>query len=187
MRNISCSAPIRRVSDWRAPPSSIVSRAWRSRSRRFMKRLWSSPPPFSWMSIFGTLRSFYVETALVSIGGREPGAGTDPPPHANLRGPRGNPVPEMTMPSSKSPAPPTVLLGPQRFAPTLAAVVRSLGIGGEIAAVTAGWQEREEEDAELRDHLQGHGCATVNLMLHARGEQAFGADPALRAAHGLRQ
>ena len=93
----------------------------------------------------------------------------------------------MTLPSQRGPAPPTVLLGPQRFSPTLASVVRSLGIGGEIAAVTAGWQEREEEDAELRDHLQGHGCATVNLMLHARGEQAFAEDPALRAAHGLRQ
>lgn len=81
----------------------------------------------------------------------------------------------------------TVLLGPQRFEPTLAEVVRSLGLGGTIAAITAGWQEREDEDAELREHLEPMGCRTINLRLHARGEEAFAADPALRAAHGLRQ
>jgi hypothetical protein len=40
-----------------------------------------------------------------------------------------------------------VLLGPQRFEPTLASVVRSLGIQEDLATVTAGWQEREDEDA----------------------------------------
>lgn len=77
-----------------------------------------------------------------------------------------------------------VLLGPQRFEPTLASVVRSLGIQGDLATVTAGWQEREDEDAELRDHL---GARSVNLMLHRRGEEVFAEDRAFAAAHGLRQ
>src|SRR5262245_45541071 len=77
-----------------------------------------------------------------------------------------------------------VLLGPQRFEPTLASVVRSLGIREDLATVTAGWQEREDEDAELRDHL---GARAVNLMLHRRGEEVFAEDRALAAAHGRRQ
>jgi hypothetical protein len=77
-----------------------------------------------------------------------------------------------------------VLLGPQRFEPTLASVVRSLGIREDLATVTAGWQEREDEDAELRDHL---GARAVNLMLHRRGEEVFAEDRAFAAAHGLRQ
>jgi hypothetical protein len=77
-----------------------------------------------------------------------------------------------------------VLLGPQRFRPTLASAVQSLGIEGDIATVTAGWQEREDEDAELRDHL---GSRAVNLMLHRRSDEVFQADPAFGAAHGLRQ
>jgi len=48
-----------------------------------------------------------------------------------------------------------LLLGPQRFEPTLASAVRSLGIDGAIATVTAGWQERESEDDELREHVGG--------------------------------
>ncbi|MFC7546942.1 hypothetical protein [Plantactinospora sp. GCM10030261] len=56
------------------------------------------------------------------------------------------------------------LLGPQRR-PTLQHVVRDLDPHVPIAAVTAGWQERESDDAELRDLLGGRG---VNLTLHAR-------------------
>ena len=44
----------------------------------------------------------------------------------------------------------TVLLGPQRFLTTAGTVVRSLGVDGPVATVTAGWQEREGDDAELR-------------------------------------
>src|SRR5438093_12791972 len=77
-----------------------------------------------------------------------------------------------------------VLLGPQRFRPTLASAVQSLGIEGDVATVTAGWQEREDEDAELRDHL---GSRAVNLMLHLRSDDVFAADPTFGAAHGLRQ
>ena len=77
-----------------------------------------------------------------------------------------------------------VLLGPQRLRPTVARVVRNLGIEGRIAAVTAGWQEREGEDAELRDHLGG---ITINLALYQRAEDIFESDPELFAAHRERQ
>lgn len=77
-----------------------------------------------------------------------------------------------------------VLLGAQRFEPTLGTVVSKIGIDGPIALITAGWQEREPEDDELSAHLGGH---TVNLHLHARGTQLFAADPELAAAHRERQ
>jgi hypothetical protein len=63
-------------------------------------------------------------------------------------------------------------------------VVSKLGIDGPIALITAGWQEREPEDDELSAHLGGH---TINLHLHARGNQLFQSDPDLAAAHRERQ
>jgi hypothetical protein len=77
-----------------------------------------------------------------------------------------------------------VLLGAQRFDPTLAEAVEELGVEGRIAAITAGWQEREEEDDELQEHLGGR---TVNLRLHARAEELFKNDPDFAAAHRERQ
>ena len=77
-----------------------------------------------------------------------------------------------------------VLLGAQRFAPTLGAAVAELGVTGRIAVVTAGWQERESEDDELAAHLEHR---TVNLRLHGRGEEVFLRDPELRAAHREKQ
>jgi hypothetical protein len=77
-----------------------------------------------------------------------------------------------------------VLLGAQRFDPSLGATVGKLRVTGRIATITAGWQEREAEDEELDAHLGGH---TVNLRLHARGEELFREDPELRAAHRDRQ
>jgi len=56
------------------------------------------------------------------------------------------------------------LLGPQRR-PTLDRVIQSLGIDGPIAAVNAGWQDREADDGELLSLLGGRGA---NLRLHAR-------------------
>ena len=80
---------------------------------------------------------------------------------------------------------PTVtLLGPQRFTPTLGEAVARAGIVGRLASVTAGWQEREAEDLELHEHL---GERTMNLMLYARGEDAFERDPELAAAYRERQ
>lgn len=77
-----------------------------------------------------------------------------------------------------------MLLGAQRFDPTLGAAVSELGVTGRIATITAGWQEREDEDEELSAHLGGR---TVNLRLHARGDELFREDPALRDAHRERQ
>ena len=42
-----------------------------------------------------------------------------------------------------------ILLGPQRLTPTLVNAVRGAGVEGDVAVVTAGWQEREEEVDEL--------------------------------------
>lgn len=77
-----------------------------------------------------------------------------------------------------------VLLGPQRQRPTVAAVVDLLEISGPLAVVTAGWEEREDQDAELHDHLGGR---TVNLHLYRRSEEAFAADRELAEAWHRRQ
>jgi hypothetical protein len=77
-----------------------------------------------------------------------------------------------------------VLLGPQRLRPILGRVVSDLEIDGRIAAITAGWQEREAEDDELAEHLSGR---TVNLRLYARTEEVFEADPELASAYRERQ
>ncbi len=103
------------------------------------------------------------------------------------------------------------LLGPQRLQPTLASALHRLDVasrlppsgtlshlppsgtlshlppsGGtyQIAAVTAGWQEREAEIEEMREHL---GLPVVDLRLHRRCEQAFAEDPGLFRAHRSRQ
>lgn len=57
-----------------------------------------------------------------------------------------------------------VLLGPQRQ-PTLDDVVQSLDLEGPFATITAGWQEREPDDAELDALLDGE---SRNLSLYAR-------------------
>ena len=71
----------------------------------------------------------------------------------------------------------TILLGPQRR-PTLDGVVRSLALGsgqaGPVATITAGWQEREPDDAELTAHLGGHA---VNLGLYRRWLDVQDRDP----------
>ena len=77
-----------------------------------------------------------------------------------------------------------VLLGAQRFEPSLGAAVAELGIKGKIATITAGWQEREAEDEDLDEHLGGKA---VNLLLHERGEDVFRRDAELLDAHRKRQ
>jgi hypothetical protein len=71
------------------------------------------------------------------------------------------------------------LLGPQRVQPTVASVAARLGIEGRFAVITAGWEEREGEDDELRDQLGGRAD---NLRLFQRGIQAQLADPPLAEA-----
>ncbi len=70
------------------------------------------------------------------------------------------------------------MLGPQRR-PTVDRVVRSLGTDGHVATVTAGWQEREADDGELDDQLDGR---SVNLRLHQRWGEVQERDPELAAA-----
>lgn len=77
-----------------------------------------------------------------------------------------------------------VLLGPQRLQPTLSTAVASLGLRGKLAAVTAGWEERENEDQELSAHLQGR---TVNLALYERADGVFRYDTELHKATRERQ
>src|SRR6185312_16993312 len=61
-------------------------------------------------------------------------------------------------------SPAVTVLGPQRR-PTVDRVLESLEVTGPVAMVTAGWQERESDDAELVALAGGRG---VNLRLHAR-------------------
>ena len=77
-----------------------------------------------------------------------------------------------------------VLLGAQRFDPTLGSTVALQGVRGRFATITAGWQERELEDEELTAHLGGNA---VNLRLHARGVEVFAKDPELARAHREKQ
>lgn len=77
-----------------------------------------------------------------------------------------------------------VLLGAQRFDPTLGSTVQALGIEGPIAIVTAGWQERESEDTELYEHLKKRA---INLRLHRRAEEVFQRDRELKKLHRKRQ
>jgi hypothetical protein len=77
------------------------------------------------------------------------------------------------------------LLGPQRLTPTLPEAVAAVGVDlspGQppLAIVTAGWQEREDEDADLVAALLGN---TVNLRLYARVADIFERDPDLERAH----
>jgi hypothetical protein len=74
--------------------------------------------------------------------------------------------------------PSLTVLGPQRR-PTLDRVLDSLDVPGPIATITAGWQERESDDAEL-DSLTGG--RSVNLRLHARWMDVLLRDPAYAEA-----
>jgi hypothetical protein len=76
-----------------------------------------------------------------------------------------------------------VLLGPQRR-PVVDTVVRSLGRDGRIATITAGWQEREPDDAELSTLLSGRD---TNLRLYRRWLDVQDRDPEFAAAERRRQ
>ena len=69
------------------------------------------------------------------------------------------------------------LLGPQRR-PTLGEVAASLYPEGRIATITAGWQERESDDAELGKLL---GSRDVNLGLYRRWLDVTERDPLFAA------
>lgn len=78
-----------------------------------------------------------------------------------------------------------VLLGHQRYEPVVRQALDQLDIStGTIGMITAGWQERELQDGELRDELQQD---SVNLEVYARGRRAFERAPELFAAHRAKQ
>jgi len=90
-------------------------------------------------------------------------------------------------------SPPVVLLGPQRLdpvqriagaAPDVGAALAELGVREQVAIVTAGWQEREGDDAALREVL---GVPAENLRLHARSQEVFTEDRELTTAYQARQ
>jgi hypothetical protein len=70
------------------------------------------------------------------------------------------------------------LLGPQRR-PTLDTVAASLPPGQPVATISAGWQERESDDAELSRLL---GSRDVNLQLYRRWRDVQDRDPDFAAA-----
>lgn len=77
-----------------------------------------------------------------------------------------------------------ILLGPQRHAPLVGTALDTLGLKGPVCAVTAGWQEREGEVAELVRHLNRE---VTDLALYHRTETVFERDPELAAAYRSRQ
>ena len=77
-----------------------------------------------------------------------------------------------------------ILLGPQRHIVTVPEEFARLHVGGKIAAITAGWQEREQEEDELQ---AAFGNRAVGLHLHARCEDVFNRDRELFSAHRRRQ
>jgi hypothetical protein len=76
-----------------------------------------------------------------------------------------------------------VLCGAQHAEPSLPRVLRELGVTGQVALITAGWQEREGEAGVAADP----GVPAVELALHARGEQVFASDRELADAYKARQ
>ncbi|TWP38242.1 hypothetical protein [Leekyejoonella antrihumi] len=75
------------------------------------------------------------------------------------------------------------LLGPQRR-PSLDKVVQAMGLAGPFATITAGWQEREFDDAELHTHLRGD---SHNLSLWHRLQDVLAQDADLAVAHRIRR
>jgi hypothetical protein len=72
------------------------------------------------------------------------------------------------------------LLGPQSVVRTVPEIVREFGLhGSDVATITAGWEERERDDADLDQDLGGR---TRNLGLFPRAENVFRRDKELRAA-----
>lgn len=73
----------------------------------------------------------------------------------------------------------TILLGPQRFRLTAGSVLQEVAPEGAVATITAGWRDREKQDAELDEVLGGR---SNNLHLWHRLIQVLGADPDFAAA-----
>ena len=77
-----------------------------------------------------------------------------------------------------------MILGPQYRTPTLRAALERAALRGPVAAVTAGWQEREGELEALEQHL---AAPVRDLRLYERAEAVFAQDAGLHAAYRSRQ
>jgi hypothetical protein len=73
----------------------------------------------------------------------------------------------------------TILLGPQRFQTTATTALRSLGVEGPVATINSGWEEREDDVAELDTALDGRA---VHLRLHHRMLDVIAKDPVFSAS-----
>lgn len=80
--------------------------------------------------------------------------------------------------------PRVILLGPQRFTPTVGDVVSEFGLKGPFALITAGWQVREGEDEELREAIGGEA---VNLEIYGQANALYREDKELHLAIRARQ
>jgi peptidase E len=80
--------------------------------------------------------------------------------------------------------PSVTLLGPQIREPNLGDMLHKLSLPGPYAVITAGWQEREGEVEELRQHV---AAPVQDLQIYARTEDVFARDAQLRVAHRQRQ
>jgi hypothetical protein len=80
--------------------------------------------------------------------------------------------------------PDVLILGPQGRTPSLARALEAARMHGPVAAITAGWQEREGELAALEEHL---AQPVQDLRLYARAEAAFVEDAEFHAAYRARQ
>lgn len=74
-----------------------------------------------------------------------------------------------------------IVLGPQRRTPIVREAIEDLVSDRKspVAVITAGWEEREDEDEELREHVDR---PLINLKLWARVESIFEQDEELREA-----
>lgn len=76
------------------------------------------------------------------------------------------------------------LLGPQRLSPFIGSELARHGITGPVSAITAGWQEREDEDGELRAEVR---VPVHNLQLYSRWDDIRRHDHEYFQAHRRRQ
>lgn len=76
-------------------------------------------------------------------------------------------------------------MGPQRLAPMVTQALDLLQVHGPVALITAGWQEREPEDDELKQALGPR--PGMNLMLHQRGDTILAEDRELFDSHRAKQ
>lgn len=77
-----------------------------------------------------------------------------------------------------------MLLGHQRHNPVVRRALDHMGIEGKVAMITAGWQEREDQDQELREEIKDEA---VNLRIYERSREVFAKEPKLFSAHRDKQ